>query len=47
MQLLFCQGEKEAASSVYEKAIAAEQEKEQSVILPMLLIQYSRFLHLV
>jgi hypothetical protein len=47
MQFLFFQGEKEAAFSVYENAIATEQEKEQSVILPMLLIQYCRFLHLV
>nr|AEF01213.1 PRP39 [x Doritaenopsis hybrid cultivar] len=40
-------GNKEDALSIYEKAIAAEQEKDQSQILPMLLILYSRFLYLV
>jgi pre-mRNA-processing factor 39 len=39
-------GDKESACSVYEKAIAAEREKEQSQLLPTLLIQYSRFLFL-
>ncbi|XP_020248702.1 pre-mRNA-processing factor 39 isoform X2 [Asparagus officinalis] len=41
------QENKEAAYSVYEKIIAAEKEKEHSKILPMLLVQYSRFLYLV
>ncbi|VAI53145.1 unnamed protein product [Triticum turgidum subsp. durum] len=40
-------GDKESACLVYEKAIAAEKEKEQSQLLPMLLIQYSRFLYMV
>ncbi|XP_042394457.1 pre-mRNA-processing factor 39-like isoform X1 [Zingiber officinale] len=40
-------GEKEAAFSIYERAINAEQEKEHSQLLPLLLIQYSRFLYLV
>ncbi|KAG1361886.1 pre-mRNA-processing factor 39 [Cocos nucifera] len=40
-------GDKDAAFSIYEKAIAAEQEKGQSQILPMLLVQYSRFVYLV
>ncbi|KAJ1298242.1 hypothetical protein BS78_01G438800 [Paspalum vaginatum] len=39
-------GDKESACSVYDKAIAAEREKEQSQLLPALLIQYSRFLFL-
>ncbi|OEL33725.1 Pre-mRNA-processing factor 39 [Dichanthelium oligosanthes] len=39
-------GDKESACSVYEKAIAAEREKEQSQLFPTLLIQYSRFLFL-
>ncbi|KAL5219139.1 hypothetical protein ABZP36_019823 [Zizania latifolia] len=39
-------GDKESACLVYEKAIAAEKEKERSQILPTLLIQYSRFLSL-
>uniref|UniRef100_J3LLA6 Suppressor of forked domain-containing protein n=1 Tax=Oryza brachyantha TaxID=4533 RepID=J3LLA6_ORYBR len=39
-------GDKESACLVYEKAIAAEKEKDQSRILPILLIQYSRFLSL-
>ncbi|KAK3150830.1 hypothetical protein QOZ80_3AG0238360 [Eleusine coracana subsp. coracana] len=39
-------GDKESACLVYEKAIAAEREKEQSQLLPTLLIQYSRFLFL-
>jgi pre-mRNA-processing factor 39 len=39
-------GDKESACLVYEKAIAAEREKEQSQLLPVLLIQYSRFLFL-
>ena len=41
------QGDKESACLVYEKAIAAEKEKEQSQLLPTLLIQYSRFLYMV
>ncbi len=41
------QGDKESACSIYEKAIAAEKEKDRSQILPTLLIQYSRFLSLV
>jgi pre-mRNA-processing factor 39 len=41
------QGDKESACLVYEKAIAAEKEKEQSQLLPALLIQYSRFLYMV
>jgi hypothetical protein len=41
------QGDKESACLVYEKAIAAEREKEQSQLLLTLLIQYSRFLFLV
>ncbi|KAJ0967496.1 hypothetical protein J5N97_024413 [Dioscorea zingiberensis] len=40
-------GFKEAAAAVYEEVIAAEQAKEHSQILPMLLVQYSRFLFLV
>ncbi|XP_039133935.1 pre-mRNA-processing factor 39 isoform X2 [Dioscorea cayenensis subsp. rotundata] len=40
-------GFKEAAAAVYEEIIAAEQAKEHSQILPMLLVQYSRFLFLV
>ncbi|XP_073001173.1 pre-mRNA-processing factor 39-1 isoform X2 [Typha latifolia] len=40
-------GEKEAAFSIYEKAIAAEQEKQHSQLLSMLVVQYARFLHLV
>ncbi|KAG9446828.1 hypothetical protein H6P81_012956 [Aristolochia fimbriata] len=40
-------GNKEAAFSVYEEAIKVERGKEQSQILPMLLVQYSRFLYLV
>lgn len=40
-------GEKEAAFSVYETAISTEQGKEQSQLLPLLLVQYSRFLYLV
>ncbi|KAG1354030.1 hypothetical protein COCNU_07G001420 [Cocos nucifera] len=40
-------GDRDAAFSLYEKAITAEQEKEQSLILPMLLAQYSRFVYLV
>eukprot|EP00262_Sarcandra_glabra_P008148 TRINITY_DN213_c0_g1_i1.p1 TRINITY_DN213_c0_g1~~TRINITY_DN213_c0_g1_i1.p1 ORF type:complete len:576 (+),score=118.86 TRINITY_DN213_c0_g1_i1:261-1988(+) len=40
-------GNKEASFSVYEEAIATEQGKEQSQILPMLFVQYSRFLYLV
>ncbi|KAJ8467807.1 hypothetical protein OPV22_030359 [Ensete ventricosum] len=40
-------GEKEAAFSVYQTAISAEQGKEQSQLLPLLLVQYSRFLYLV
>ncbi|KAJ6852808.1 pre-mRNA-processing factor 39 isoform X1 [Iris pallida] len=40
-------GNKEASLAVYEKVIAAEQEKEQSQILPWLFVQYSRFLYLV
>lgn len=40
-------GNKEYALSIFEKAIAAEREKEQSQILPMLFILYSRFLYLV
>ncbi|KAL6648586.1 hypothetical protein ACP70R_012810 [Stipagrostis hirtigluma subsp. patula] len=39
-------GDKESACLVYEKTIAAEREKEQSQLLPTLLIQYSRFLFL-
>ncbi|XP_062216513.1 pre-mRNA-processing factor 39-1-like [Phragmites australis] len=39
-------GDKESACLVYEKAIATEREKEQSQLLPTLLIQYSRFLFL-
>ncbi|AQL08879.1 Tetratricopeptide repeat (TPR)-like superfamily protein [Zea mays] len=39
-------GDKELSCSVYEKAIAAEKGKEQSQLLPTLLIQYSRFLFL-
>ncbi|CAL4921418.1 unnamed protein product [Urochloa decumbens] len=39
-------GDKESACSVYEKAIACEREKEQSQLLPTLLILYSRFLFL-
>ncbi|KAL5990333.1 hypothetical protein ACLOJK_011231 [Asimina triloba] len=39
-------GNLDAALGVYEKAIATEKGKEQSQILPMLLVQYSRFLHL-
>ncbi|EEE58564.1 hypothetical protein OsJ_09874 [Oryza sativa Japonica Group] len=39
-------GDKESACSIYEKAIAAEKEKDRSQILPTLLIQYSRFLSL-
>lgn len=41
------QGDKEAAFSIYEEAIAAERGKELSQVLPMLLVQYSRFLFLV
>ncbi|KAK1266238.1 hypothetical protein QJS04_geneDACA000076 [Acorus gramineus] len=37
----------EAADSVYEEAIAAELAKDQSQILPMLYVQYVRFLYLV
>ncbi|KAM0949377.1 putative tetratricopeptide-like helical domain superfamily [Dioscorea sansibarensis] len=40
-------GFKEAAAAVYEEVIAAEQAKEHSQILPMLLVQYSRYLFLV
>lgn len=40
-------GDKESACLVYEKAIGAEKEKEQSQLLPTLLIQYSRFLYMV
>ncbi|CAM0871886.1 unnamed protein product [Alopecurus aequalis] len=40
-------GDKESACLVYEKAIAAEKEKDQSQLLPTLLIQYSRFLYMV
>ncbi|WVZ55947.1 hypothetical protein U9M48_006544 [Paspalum notatum var. saurae] len=39
-------GDKESACSVYDTAIAAERGKEQSLLLPTLLIQYSRFLFL-
>ncbi|KAI4978808.1 hypothetical protein ZWY2020_015561 [Hordeum vulgare] len=45
--LISLQGDKESACLVYEKAIAAEKEKEQSQFLPMLLIQYSRFLYMI
>lgn len=45
--LISMQGDKESACLVYEKAIAAEKEKEQSQLLPTLLIQYSRFLYMV
>eukprot|EP01018_Ginkgo_biloba_P031200 Gb_23802 [translate_table: standard] len=37
----------EAASSIYETAIATEKKKELSQSLPLLFIQYSRFLQLV
>lgn len=47
IDLISFQGDKESACLVYEKAIAAEKEKEQSQLLPMLLIQYSRFLYMV
>ncbi|XP_058094873.1 pre-mRNA-processing factor 39-1-like isoform X3 [Magnolia sinica] len=40
-------GNLDAAFSVYEGAIATEKGKEQSQILPMLFIQYLRFLYLV
>uniref|UniRef100_A0A1D1Y9D8 Pre-mRNA-processing factor 39 n=1 Tax=Anthurium amnicola TaxID=1678845 RepID=A0A1D1Y9D8_9ARAE len=40
-------GNRDAAFSVYEEAIAAERGKELSQVLPMLLIQYSRFIYLV
>ncbi|CAA7390579.1 unnamed protein product [Spirodela intermedia] len=40
-------GNKEAALSIYEEAIAAERGKELSQVLPMLLVQYSRYLYLV
>ncbi|KAJ3682409.1 hypothetical protein LUZ60_014982 [Juncus effusus] len=40
-------GEKESAFGIYEKEIAVEQAKEQSQLLPMLIVQYSRFLYLV
>ncbi|KAL6867622.1 hypothetical protein ACP4OV_015646 [Aristida adscensionis] len=36
-------GDKESACLIYEKAIAAERKKEQSPLLPTLLIQYARF----
>jgi hypothetical protein len=45
--LISTQGDKESAFLVYEKAIAVEKEKEQSQLLPTLLIQYSRFLYMV
>lgn len=41
------QGQKEAAFLVYEDAISIERQKEGSLILSSLLIQYSRFLSLV
>ncbi|KAF6156417.1 hypothetical protein GIB67_009075 [Kingdonia uniflora] len=41
------QGNKEDAFSSYEQAIATEKGKEQSQTLPMLFVQYSRFLYLV
>ncbi|XP_078427792.1 tetratricopeptide repeat (TPR)-like superfamily protein isoform X2 [Wolffia australiana] len=40
-------GSREAAFSIYEEAIAAERGKELSQVLPMLLVQYSRFQFLV
>ncbi|CAN6460459.1 unnamed protein product [Victoria cruziana] len=40
-------GHAETAFSVYEEAIATEQGNEQSQMLPVLLVQYSRFLYLV
>ncbi|KAI3943912.1 hypothetical protein MKW92_025835 [Papaver armeniacum] len=40
-------GNTEEAFSLYEQAIATEKGKEQSQILPMLFVQYSRFLYLV
>lgn len=40
-------GNKEDALSIFEKAIAVEQEKEPSQTLPMLFILYARFLYLV
>ncbi|KAI3915646.1 hypothetical protein MKX01_015471 [Papaver californicum] len=40
-------GNMEEAFSLYEQAIATEKGKEQSQILPMLFVQYSRFLYLV
>ncbi|KAG0462969.1 hypothetical protein HPP92_021445 [Vanilla planifolia] len=40
-------GNKEAALSIFERAISAEREKQQSQILPLLLVLYSRFLFLV
>ncbi|KAG0465322.1 hypothetical protein HPP92_019486 [Vanilla planifolia] len=40
-------GNKEYALSIYERAIEAEREKQQSQLLPMLVILYSRFLLLV
>ncbi|OVA14799.1 RNA-processing protein [Macleaya cordata] len=40
-------GNTEDAFSLYEQAIATEKGKEQSQILPMLFVQYSRFLYLV
>ncbi|KAK9160262.1 hypothetical protein Syun_006603 [Stephania yunnanensis] len=40
-------GNKEDAFSLYEQAIAIEKGKEQSQTLPMLFVQYSRFVYLV
>ncbi|XP_031482561.1 pre-mRNA-processing factor 39-1 isoform X1 [Nymphaea colorata] len=40
-------GHPETAFSVYEEAIATEQGNDQSQMLPVLLVQYSRFLYLV
>ncbi|KAL5996845.1 hypothetical protein ACLOJK_007767 [Asimina triloba] len=40
-------GNMESAFSAYDEAIAVERGKEHSLVLPKLLIQYSRFLYLV
>lgn len=47
LPFLHLQGHLEVAFSVYEEAIATERGKEQSHLLPMLFVQYSRFLYLV
>lgn len=43
----FLQGNAETAYNIFEEAIATERQKDQSQMLPILYLQYSRFLLLV